>query len=145
MVKLVRPNIDIAIRCSHFEESLRFYHDILGLEIVADVQVPTEVATRFGVAPRGFRQVRLRAGDALIKLMEIESPPPSPTEEFAAGVGWLTFFVADMAATYRELRERGARFLSEPGPVDGVVGGEPVAGAACAVDPDGLLIEFVQL
>ena len=145
MVKLARPNIDVALTCSHFEESLRFYHDILGLEIVGDVHVPSEVATRFGVAPRGFRQVRLRASDALIKLIEIESPPPSPTEKFRAGVGWLTFFVGDIEATYRELREKGARFLSEPGPVDGVMGENPIAGAACAVDPDGLIIEFIQL
>ena len=135
----------MCIRCSNFDESLRFYRDILGLEITGDVQVPVEVATRFGVAPRGFRQVRLSAGDALIKLMEIESPPPSPTEVFRAGVAWLTFFVGDIDATYRELTERGAHFLSEPGPVSGVEGEEPVAGAVCAVDPDGLIIEFIQL
>ena len=145
MLKVERPNIDIGLVCSDFEASLHFYRDVLGLEVFAEVLVPAEAATRFGLAPRGFRHVRLKAGDALIKLMEIESPPPGRTKEFAAGVRWLTFFVSDIDATYTELKARGARFLSEPGAPDKIVGEDPVAGVVCAVDPDGLLIEFVQL
>ena len=30
-LKLTHPRVDIAIVCSHFEESLRFYHELLGL------------------------------------------------------------------------------------------------------------------
>ena len=145
MIEINRPNIDIAITCSNFEESLQFYRDVLGLEVFADLQVPEDVATKFGLAPRGFRQVRLQAGDAAIKLMDIESPPAGRTEEFAPGVRWLTFFVSDVAATYREMKGKGARFLSEPGAVESVAGEDPVGGVVCAVDPDGLLIEFVQL
>lgn len=145
MVKVERPNIDVGLVCSDFEASLHFYRDILGLEIFAEVLVPSEAAVRFGLAPRGFRHVRLKAGDTLIKLMEIESPPPRRTEEFAAGIRWLTFIVNDIDATYTELKAKGARFLSEPGASDKVVGEDPVAGVVCAVDPDGLLIEFVQL
>ena len=34
MFRLKKTTIDIGIVCSNFEESLRFYHDLLGLEIV---------------------------------------------------------------------------------------------------------------
>lgn len=146
MFKLTRSNIDLGLVCSNFDASLRFYRDILGLEVVAEVHIPAETAIKVGLAPRKFRQVRLQAGDTLIKLMEIEAPPKSRTEEFAAGVRWLTFFVSDIQSTYNHLTSRGARFLSEPVPGDDrVVGENTVAGVVCAVDPDGILIEFVQL
>jgi len=138
MLKLTHRIVDIAITCSNFEESLRFYHDQLGLEIVQDVQIPEDVATGAGLAPRGFRQVRLRAGETLIKLMDIESPPPPRSDEFAAGVRWLTFFVEDVHETFDELRAKGVRFLTEP------IAARDAAGVVCAVDPDGILIEFVQ-
>ena len=145
MVKVEHPTIDIGLVCSDFEASLHFYKDILGLEIAAEVLVPDDVATGLGLAPRGFRHVRMRAGDTLIKLMEIESPPPPRTDEFAAGIRWITLIVSDVYATYDDLKAKGARFLTEPAPVDSAEGEDPVAGVVCAVDPDGLLIEFVQL
>ena len=134
VVTLSRSNVDIAIVCHDFERSLHFYHDIMGLEIAVDTRIPSDLATTVGLAPRGFRHVRLRAGDTLIKLMDISTPPPRRTHEFATVVRWLTFFVPDVEDTYRHLRQRDVTFLSEPSP-EGVV---------CAVDPDGILIEFVQ-
>ena len=139
MLNLTHPIIDIAITCSNFEESLRFYHEQLGLEIVLDIQIPEDVATETGLAPSGFRQVRLKAGDTLIKLMDIESPPEESSHEFAAGVRWLTFFVTDVKQAVAELQQKGVEFLSEP------VTAPDVAGVACARDPDGILIELVQI
>ena len=138
MLQLTHPIIDIAITCSNFEESLRFYHECLGLEIVLDIQIPEDVATGAGLAPRGFRQVRLQAGQTLIKLMSIESPPPTPSYDFSAGVRWLTFFVKDVWGTVEKLKQKGVEFLSEP------VGAPDAGGVVCARDPDGILIELVQ-
>ena len=76
MINLTHPVVDIAIICSNFEESLRFYHEVLGLEIAFELHISDELAQSVGLAPRGFRQVRLKAGDTLIKLAEIASPPP---------------------------------------------------------------------
>lgn len=134
-----RPFADIGIVCSHFEESLRFYRDLLGLPVVFDIQIPESVSVGAKLAPRPFRQVRLQAGRTLIKLMEIENPPPRRNADFAAGVRWLTLFVENAWDTYRELSARGAEFLAEP------VEAPDAAGVVCALDPDGLLIEFVQL
>ena len=146
MFELTRSNIDLGLVCSNFDASLHFYRNILGLEVVAEVHIPSETAIKAGLAPRKFRQIRLQAGDTLIKLMEIEAPPKSRTEEFAAGVRWLTFFVSDIQSTYNDLTVRGAHFISEPIPGDDrVIGENTVAGVVCAVDPDGILIEFVEL
>ena len=138
-LRLTLPRVDIAIVCSHFEESLRFYHELLGLEIAQDLRIPDEVAIGAGLAPRGFRHVRLRAGDTLIKLMDIASPPARRSHQFAAGVRWLTFFVEDARASYEQLKAKGVRFLSEP------VAAPDAAGVVCGLDPDGILIELVQI
>jgi len=138
-LKLTHPVVDIAIVCSHFEESLRFYHEQLGLEIVQDIQIPDEVAVGAALAPRGFRHVRLRAGNTLIKLMDIPSAPPRRSDKFAAGVRWLTFFVEDVPETFKRLKAEGVKFLSDP------VAAPDAAGVVCAVDPDGVLIELVQI
>ena len=148
MLNLSHPTIDIAITCSDFEASLDFYHNKLGLEIVLELEIPDDLARGVGLAPTGFRQVRLKAGNTLssdatrasvLKLMDIESPPPTPADEFAAGVRWLTFFVEDIQGTVETLKQNGVEFLSEP------IGAPDAVGVACAKDPDGILIELVQI
>lgn len=139
MLNLSHPTVDIAITCSNFAASLDFYHNKLGFDIVLDLEIPGQLAREVGLAPTGFRQVRLKAGNTLIKLMDIESPPPTPADEFSAGVRWLTFFVEDIQQTVENLRQKGVKFLSEP------VSAPDVAGVVCTPDPDGILIEIVQI
>ena len=139
MLNLSHATVDIAITCSNFAASLDFYHNKLGFEIVLDLEIPDDLARDVGLAPTGFRQVRLKAGNTLIKLMDIESPPPAPTDEFSAGVRWLTFFVDDIQQTVKDLKQSGVEFLSEP------ISAPDAVGVACAPDPDGILIELVQI
>lgn len=139
MLNLSHPTVDIAITCSNFKESLDFYHNKLGLEIVLDIEIPDALAQEVGLAPTGFRQVRLKAGNTLIKLMDIKNPPPSPTEDFCAGVRWLTFIVEDIQKTMASLEKNDVEFLSEP------ISAPDATGVVCTKDPDGLLIELVQV
>jgi glyoxylase I family protein len=139
MLGLTHPVIDIAIVCSDFASSAHFYQDCLGLEVAADVQVSPAVASGAGLAPRGFRHLRLRAGNTLIKLMEIDCPPPPRSGEFAAGVRWLTFFVDDVALVAAQLRDKGVQLVALP------IVAPDAAAVACVMDPDGLLIELVQV
>ena len=139
MLNLSHPTVDIAITCSDFAASLDFYHNKLGFEIVLDLEIPGALAQDIGLAPTDFRQVRLKAGNTLIKLMDIEDPPPTPTDDFSAGVRWLTFFVADIHKTVENLKQNGVKFLSEP------ISAPDAAGVVCAKDPDGILIELVQI
>ena len=139
MLKLSHPTVDIAITCSNFEKSLDFYHNKLGFEIVLDLEIPENLAQNIGLAPSGFRQVRLKAGRTLIKLMDIESPPSTPSDQFSSGVRWLTFFVDDIQRTVENLKQNGVEFLSEP------ISAPDAAGVVCAKDPDGILIELVQI
>jgi len=148
VLNLSHPTIDIAITCSDFEASLDFYHNKLGLEIVLELEIPDDLARGVGLAPTGFRQVRLKAGDTLssdatrasvLKLMDIESQRPKRSAEFAADVRLLTFFVDDIQGTFEALKQNGVEFLSEP------IGAPDAVGVACAKDPDGILVELVQI
>ena len=58
MIELQRSSLDLCIVCSDFDDSLNFYHKLLGFDIVAETEIPAEVALKFGLAPMGFRQVR---------------------------------------------------------------------------------------
>lgn len=138
-MKFTLPRLDVALVCSNFDESLHFYRDLLGFEVAMELDIPDPVAKSAKLAPRGFHQVRLKVGDCLIKLMSIEDPPARRTPDFAAGVRWLTLFVEDVRATYDELRAKGVPFLGEP------VAPDDAAWIVCAVDPDGVLIELVQI
>lgn len=139
MLNLSHPIIDIAITCSNFDASLDFYHNKLGLEIVMDIEIPSDLATDVGLAPIGFRQVRLQAGNTLIKLMDIQDPPLTPSDDFSAGVRWLTFIVEDIQNVIDSLEQKGVEFLSEP------IRAPDAVGVACTKDPDGILIELVQI
>lgn len=139
VLKFTHPVIDIAIVCSNFDESLHFYRDLLGLQVHADLQIPREVAVGANLAPDGFRHVRLRAGETLIKLMEIADPPAPRSDSFQSGVRWLTFFITDLEATVEQLKARGVEFHTEP------VSAPDAAHVVCAKAPDGMLVELVQI
>ena len=138
-LKLVHPAADLCIVCSDFSASLKFYHEILGFEKVLDIQIPTVVAVGAHLAPSDFRQIRLLAGHTRIKLMEIANPPNPGNTDFKAGVRWLTFIIEDLPNTVQRLITLGVNFMSYS------VSAPDAAHVICAVDPDGLLIELVQI
>ena len=139
MFEMLHPAVDLGIVCSDFEHSLHFYRDVLGFEEVLDIRIPPDVATGACLAPREFRQVRLKAGHTLIKLMEIDSPPNPRSDEFQAGVRWLTFIVEDVPLLVAQLKAKGVEFMAEP------VSAPDAEHVVCARGPDGMLIELVQV
>ena len=47
-MNLSHPVVDLCIVCSNFEESLTFYRDKLGFEVVLDIDIPEDLATGLG-------------------------------------------------------------------------------------------------
>ena len=139
MITMKHPVVDIAIICSNFEESLHFYRDVLELEVAMEIDIPESTGKGACLAPSGFHQVRLRAGQTLIKLVKVDPPPKERPFEFQAGVRWLTFILEDVLGTVKNLKEKQVEFLSEP------VDAPDAKHVVCAKGPDGVLIELVQL
>lgn len=128
--------------------SLAFYHDVLGMAIIAE-QLGT---AGYLSQVTGFPGVRLRlaflqapGSDHILELIEYVSHPgePVPRETNRPGNGHLCFLVDDIDQAYDHLAQKGVRFLS-PEPVlvtDGVNRGARVAYFR---DPDGFTLELFQ-
>ena len=139
MFAMKHSAVDLGFVCSNFDESLHFYRDLLGMEVVLDIQIPEDTATGARLAPSGFRQVRLKAGETLIKLMEIENPPPTRSFDFQAGIRWLTFILEDVPSVVADLKSKGVEFMADP------VSAPDAKHVVCAKGPDGMLRALVQL
>jgi catechol 2,3-dioxygenase-like lactoylglutathione lyase family enzyme len=125
-------------------QSLRFYHDGLGLDLLADRHVEGDWPELFKAPARGLRAVFLgdsRVPDIEAGVLELnvldgdvpDGPPPAPPR---TGFLMLSFFV-DVASTLSRLAALGLggepRLIAQPTP------NGPVT-IATVRDPDGLLV-----
>jgi lactoylglutathione lyase len=116
---------------SAFEASLRFYRDLLGLEVEAVYDDPPYATLVAGAARLSLAEQGHAAEDR--PGVEMRAP-----EDPGRANVLVVLEVADARAAYRELEAAGARFLAEPY--------EPPWGGCrfFCVDPDGYLVEIEQ-
>lgn len=140
MLKLRQEYFDIAINCYNFDESLHFYNKLLGLPIVQEIDIPLETAKGSGIAPKEFKQVRLAVGNSKIKLIKIE-PAPKKMDKygFNNGFGFITIIISNLLEVFKDLQKKDIKFLSEP------VSAPDATYVVCLKDPDGIIIELVQI
>lgn len=139
----------VGITVKDLDASIRFYHDILGLEFSNE---PTPwfdspgLGPAVGVAGAALRQVSLLVGDTTLELLEYRSPPsetkkPLPSNNI--GASHVAFLVDDIEATKYELEAKGITFFSGVNVVDeGVLAGWRWVYFA---DPDGYPLELVEV
>jgi glyoxylase I family protein len=119
----------VAIICSDYAASKRFYTEILGLEILAETYRTERDSYKLDLATNG---------QYLIELFSFPSPPPRPSYPEAAGLRHLAFAVPDVAAAIRHLEAHGV--ACEPVRVDELTGRR----FTFFSDPDGLPLEFYE-
>ena len=118
-----------AIIASDYQRSRRFYTEVLGLEIVAEVYR----------AQRDSYKLDLRLPDgAQIELFSFPSPPPRVSRPEACGLRHLAFSVPDLEAAVQSLRQHGVE--PEPVRVDEYTGKKFTFFA----DPDDLPLELYE-
>lgn len=119
----------VAVICSDYAVSRRFYTEVLGLEIVAE-------AYR---AARDSHKLDLRLPDGTqIELFSFPNPPKRTSRPEACGLRHLAFEVADMDAAVAELESKGV--VVEPVRIDEHTGRRFTFFA----DPDGLPLELYE-
>ena len=119
----------IAIICSDYTESKRFYTEILGLRIIREVYREE----------RNSYKLDLALGDTyVIELFSFPNPPERPSYPEAAGLRHLAFSVDDVEKEVDRLRSMGVK--TEPVRID------PFTERAFTFfqDPDGLPIELYE-
>jgi glyoxylase I family protein len=119
----------VAVICSDYERSMRFYTEVLGLAVVAETHR----------AARDSYKLDLRLPDGTqVELFSFPNPPPQPSYPEACGLRHLAFAVADLDAAVAHLTSHGVAV--EAVRVDGHTGKRFTFFA----DPDGLPLELYE-
>lgn len=119
----------VAIICSDYPRSKRFYTQVLGLRALAEVYRQARGSYKLDLAlPDGGQ----------LELFSFPDPPPRPSYPEACGLRHLAFSVQDIDACVSELQAQG--IAVEPVRVDEYTGRRFTF---CA-DPDDLPIEFYE-
>ena len=139
----------VGITVKDLDASIRFYHDVLGLEFSNEPSPwfdGPELGPAVGVPGAGLRQVSLLLGDTTLELLEYKSPPSETTKPLLSnnvGASHVAFLVDDIEATKSDLESKGIEFFSEVNKVDeGVLAGWRWVYFA---DPDGYPLELVEV
>jgi catechol 2,3-dioxygenase-like lactoylglutathione lyase family enzyme len=127
------------------ERSLRFYRDLLGMEVWADFTDQSEyVRNMTGVEGADIWMIKLKAADGgSIELLQYRSHPqevPPPKRSCDAGINHVAFQVEDVDGLYRKLRGHGIAFNAPP-----CISPDGGAKVAYCRDPEGVIVELVEL
>lgn len=88
----------VALICADYPASRRFYHELLGLPILREVDRPERRSHKCDLAlPDG----------AQLELFSFPDPPPRPTRPEARGLRHLALAVDDLDAEIARLSSRG--------------------------------------
>jgi glyoxylase I family protein len=119
----------VAIICSDYESSKKFYTQVLGLTVAAE---------HYRQERRSWKLDLVLNGKYVIELFSFPDPPPRVSRPEARGLRHLAFEVGDLALAIGHLRRHGI----EPEPVrtDEYTGKRFTFFA----DPDNLPIEFYE-
>lgn len=119
----------IAIICSDYEVSKRFYTEILELKIITEI---------YREERKSFKLDLALNGDYIIELFSFPNPPKRPTRPEAAGLRHLAFEVSDLNKMIESLENHSIEV--EPVRIDEITGKR----FTFIADPDGLPIEFCE-
>jgi catechol 2,3-dioxygenase-like lactoylglutathione lyase family enzyme len=137
---------------SDIEQSVRFYRDILGLELVHRQEQANEYTRKFVGYPDAhllvaqFRIPGVPAGRSghLLELVQYVAPVGKrvDTRTKNPGSAHLAFQVDDIRGEYQRMREKGVRFRTEPVAIEA---GINKGGYTCYfLDPDDITLEIIQ-
>ncbi|RPE08463.1 VOC family protein [Chitinophaga lutea] len=119
----------IAIICSHYETSKRFYTEVLGFKIVREVYRQERDSYKLDLALQD---------NYIIELFSFPHPPPRPSRPEACGLRHLAFEVDDVEAAAAALRQKDV--ITEPVRIDEFTGRK----FTFFSDPDGLPLELYE-
>lgn len=119
----------IAIICSDYERSKRFYTEILGFEILAET---------YRQDRQSYKLDLTLAGQYVIELFSFPSPPPRVSRPEATGLRHLAFQVSDIEDAMLFLKEKNV--ITEPIRTDELTRKR----FTFFSDPDGLPLELYE-
>jgi len=128
-VSLLKSIHHVAIICSDYEASKKFYTEILGLEIVAE---------HYRAERQSYKLDLKLDNDYVIELFSFTNPPRRTSRPEAAGLRHLAFAVSNLDEVVQQLNEKGV--TTESIRVDEYTGKR----FTFFSDPDGLPLELYE-
>ncbi len=117
------------IRVGNLDESIRFYTEILGMQLLRRKEYPDG---KFTLAFVGY------GGEADNTVIELTHNWDTDTYDLGAGFGHLAIEVGDVYKACDDIRNRGGKIIREAGPMNA---GTTII--AFVEDPDGYQIELL--
>ena len=134
----------IGIIVSSMDASLKFYRDILGLEVIQDFTDDSDYINQITNISGGVAHfVKLKMNDGtVLELLEYPTHPTTPHNLSILNVGvcHLALRVSCADQAYQCLRKNKIEVLSEP-----VLSSEGIAKVFFCLDPDGIRVEMVEM
>ena len=131
VVKLAKDSIDLGIVTANEDAMIGFYHGLLGLPLAGAVTLPD-----------GARIHRIGCGQSTLRLY-IPPTPPRPaadaTWSAVAGLRYCAILIDNLATVIDECARAGTRIVQD------IVEPRPGVRAALIADPDGNVIELMQI
>ena len=130
---------------SDMHTSLRFYRDLLGMEVWADFQDDSQMIQDVtGVKGAKVWMTKLKAEDGVsIELLQYLSHPqavPEPRRACDVGCNHVALQVDDLDSLHEKLLAEGIEFNIAP-----TISSEGFAKVTYCRDPEGVLVELVEI
>lgn len=143
---MIKGLFHTSVTVSNLESSIKFYRDILGLELQFTRESSGEALSKgLGVENAHLKIAMFKAGDDFLELIEYATPKCAPKGLRPCDVGnmHVAFQVDDIEEVGRRLEKNGYRFNAPPrhiteGSMKGWIW-------AYFKDPDGAQLEAVEL
>lgn len=121
------------LRVGDLERSIRFYRDVLGMQLLRRKDYPSG---RFTLAFLGYGS----EAESAQSVLELTYNWDTRSYDLGNAFGHIAIGVEDVRRAVDEMRAKGARVVREPGPM--AHGGSVIA---FLEDPDGYRIELIEL
>jgi catechol 2,3-dioxygenase-like lactoylglutathione lyase family enzyme len=130
---------------SDMKRSLRFYRDLLGMEVWADFKDDSLVVQAVTDVPgANVWMIKLKAADGVsIELLQYLSNPqdvPEPAKACDVGCNHVALQVEQLDTLYENLTAEGIRFHAPP-----TVSSDGGAKVTYCRDPEGVIVELVEI
>jgi len=153
-MSLVTPLKRTAIIVTDMKKSLRFYRDVLGLNVWVQGKMGKEVPAIFkllGVPPGTVRWVILQSDDVdwgMVGLFELRRPSPPRLRQPSlaqanAGEACLVFHTPDVDAVHLGAKKLKLRILCPPTLLE-IAERQVLSKEMTLRDPNGVLVNFIQ-
>lgn len=119
------------LRITDLERSLRFYTEVMGMELLRRRDYP---GGRFTLAFVGYGK------ESDTAVLELTHNWDTDSYELGSAYGHIAIGVDDIVGTCEAIRSKGGKVVREPGPMS--EGGTVIA---FVEDPDGYKLELIQL